>query len=158
MFPGPGGNFFRYYEAILNETITYPDTYYRGVDPEELPRHFIDLEIWNESRPETGTLPYAVDAYAKHMSDTIRAGDWNQVLLDAGRVAHYISDICQPYHSTASYDPLTRSGMGLHTLLDAAITDHLSEIMFVKSFGSPQMVDFKEYAILLAKQSFHFLA
>jgi hypothetical protein len=41
---------------LLNETTAYPDTYYREADPNEPPRHFIDLEIWNPKDPSTGIL------------------------------------------------------------------------------------------------------
>jgi len=158
LYPGSWGEFFRYYEWLLSDTVAYPDTFYKGRDPAESPRHYVDLEIWNQSRPETGTLPFAVETYGQGMSQAIKAGDWNKVLLDAGRLSHYISDICQPYHSTVNYDPVARSGTRLHAVLDGAIRDHLSEINFISSFGTPQTVNFTEYALTLAWQSHSFLA
>jgi hypothetical protein len=143
---------------MLNDTVAYPDTFYKGRDPAESSRHFVDLEIWNQSRPETGTLPFAVEAFGKHMSEAIRDGDWNRVLLDAGRLAHYISDICQPYHSTVNYDPATKNGTRLHVMLDSAIVNHLSEIRLISSIGSPSTVNFTDYSFFLARQSHSFLA
>jgi hypothetical protein len=143
---------------MLNDTVAYPDTFYKGRDPAESSRHFIDLEIWNHSRPGTGTLPFAVEAFGKDMSEAIRAGDWNRVLLDAGRLAHYISDICQPYHSTVNYDPATKNGTRLHVMLDSAIVNHLSEIRLISSIGPPSTVNFTDYAFFLARQSHSFLA
>jgi len=35
LFPGPWGDFFRYYESVLNETALYPDTFYEDRDPTE---------------------------------------------------------------------------------------------------------------------------
>ncbi len=158
LFPGQWGDFFRYYEWLLNDTVAYPDTFYKARDPTESPRHFIDLEIWNESRPETGTLPFAVEQFGRSMLSAIQARDWNRVLLDAGRLAHYISDICQPYHSTVNYDPATKSGTRLHAVLDGVIRDHLTEIVFISSVGALQTVNFTEYALFLAQQSHSFLA
>jgi hypothetical protein len=157
LFPGQWGDFFRYYEWLLNDTVAYPDTFYKARDPTESPRHFVDLEIWNESRPETGTLPFAVEQFGRSMLSAIQVRDWNRVLLDAGRLAHYISDICQPYHSTVNYDPPTKSGTRQHVVLDGAIRDHLTEIVFISSVGAPQIVNFKDYAFALAKQSQSFL-
>ena len=158
LFPGSWGDFFRYYEWLLNDTVAYPDTFYKGRDPAESSRHFVDLEIWNESRPETGTLPQAVETFGKDMSDSIKSADWNRVLLDAGRLAHYVSDICQPYHSTVNYDPATKSGIRLHAVLDGALRDHLSEIRLTSSFQTARIVNFKDHALFLAKQSNSFLA
>jgi len=157
LFPGRWGDFFRYYEWLLNETVAYPDTFYKGRDPAEGSRHYVNLEVWNASRPETGTLPSAVETYGRSMADAIKAGDWNKVLLDAGRLSHYISDICQPYHSTVNYDPVTKSGIRLHAVWDAAIMTHLSEIRFISFIGTPQIVNLAEYALTLARQSYSFL-
>jgi hypothetical protein len=158
LFPSQWGDFLRYYEWLLNDTVAYPDTFYKGRDPAESPRHFIDLEIWNQSRPETGTLPFAVEEFGQSMAQAIKIGDWNKMLLDAGRLAHYISDICQPYHSTVNYDPATKSGTRLHAVLDGALQDHLSEIKLISSIGILQTVNFREYSFALARQSQSFLA
>ena len=77
MLPSPWGQFFEYYEWLLNETTAYPDTYYRESDPNEGPRHYIDLEIWNMNDPSTGTLPQAIDQFTIQMEAAIRANDWN---------------------------------------------------------------------------------
>jgi hypothetical protein len=158
LFPGQWGDFLRHYEWMLNDTVTYSDTFYKSRDPAESPRHFIDLEIWNQSRPETGTLPFAVEEFGQSMAQAIKIGDWNKMLLDAGRLAHYISDICQPYHSTVNYDPATKSGTRLHAVLDGALQDHLSEIKLISSIGILQTVNFREYSFALARQSQSFLA
>jgi hypothetical protein len=92
------------------------------------------------------------------MSEAVRGGDWDKVLLDAGRLAHYVSDICQPYHSTVDYDPATKNGTRLHVMLDSAIVNHLSEIRLISSIGPPSTVNFTDYAFFLARQSHSFLA
>jgi len=157
LFPGPWGDFFCHYEWLLNETIAYPDTFYKGRDPAESARHYINLEVWSPNRPETGTLPFAVEGYGRSMSEAIKIGDWNRVLLDAGRLAHYISDISQPYHSTINYNPVAKSGENLHVVWDGAISRYLSEIKISSSIETPQIVNFTKYALSLARQSNSFL-
>jgi hypothetical protein len=93
---------------LLAETVTYPDTYYRESDPNESPRHFIDLEIWNPNDPSTGILPQAVEEFTGEMESAIRAKDWNSMFIDAGD-CHYMADVTQPYHTTVNYDPQTRN-------------------------------------------------
>jgi hypothetical protein len=92
LLPSPWGQFFEYYEWLLNETTAYPDTHYRESDPNEGSRHFIDLEIWSMNDPSTGTLPQAIDQFTTQMESAIRANDWNSMFLDAGRIAHYMAD------------------------------------------------------------------
>jgi hypothetical protein len=133
LLPSPWRQFFAYYAGLLAETATYPDTYYRESDPNESPRHFIDLEIWNPNDPSTGTLPQAVEEFTGEMESAIRAKDWNSMFIDAGRVSHYMADVTQPYHTTVNYDPQTRNGVGAHQLFESTSLAHLSEIRMVGS-------------------------
>jgi len=133
LLPNPWRQFFTYYEWLLKETAAYPDTYYRESDPNEPPRHFIDLEIWNPSDPSTGTLPQAVEEFTAEMGSAIRAKDWNSVFLDAGRLCHYMADATQPYHTTVNYNPSTKDGVGVHQLFESAAAAHLSEFRLVSS-------------------------
>ena len=133
LLPSPWRQFFGYYAGLLAETATYPDIYYRESDPNESPRHFIDLEIWNPNDSSTGTLPKAVEEFTGEMESAIRAKDWNSMFIDAGRVSHYVADVTQPYHTTVSYDPQTRNGVGVHQLFESAALAHLSEIRMVGS-------------------------
>jgi hypothetical protein len=133
LLPSPWRQFFAYYAGLLAETATYPDTYYRESDPNESPRHFIDLEIWNPNDPSTGILPQAVEEFTGEMESAIRAKDWNSMFIDAGRLSHYMADVTQPYHTTVNYDPQTRNGVGVHQLFESASLTHLSEIKMVGS-------------------------
>ena len=133
LLPSPWRQFFAYYAGLLAETATYPDIYYRESDPNESPRHFIDLEIWNPNDPSTGTLPQAVEEFTGEMESAIRAKDWNSMFIDAGRVSHYVADVTQPYHTTVNYDPQTRNGVGVHQLFESTSLAHLSEIRIVGS-------------------------
>jgi hypothetical protein len=128
LLPQPWSSFFNYYALTVNETTIYPDTIYKSLDPSEGPKHFIDLEVWNPNKPQTGTLPFAVAQYAAEMSQAIKSGDWNLMFIDAGRVAHYVGDIHQPYHSTVNYDPKNKHGTGLHSVLDYSLEAHVKEI------------------------------
>jgi hypothetical protein len=132
LLPSPRRQFFAYYAGLLAETATYPDTYYRESDPNESPRHFIDLEIWNPNDPSTGTLPQAVEEFTGEMESAIRAKDWNSMFIDAGRLCHYVADVTQPYHTTVNYNPQTRNG-GVHQLFESTSLAHLSEIRMVGS-------------------------
>jgi hypothetical protein len=53
------------------------------------------------------------------------------MFLDAGRIAHYMADATQPYHTTLYYDPQTKNGVGVHQLFESAAASHLSEFRLV---------------------------
>jgi hypothetical protein len=160
LLPQPWSGFFDYYALTVNETTIYPDSIYKSLDPNEDPRHFIDLEVWNPNKPETGTLPFAVAQYTAEMSQAIKAGDWNLMLIDAGRVAHYVGDIHQPYHSTVNYDPKNKQGTGLHSVLDAALEAHVNEFKLVSKSDVGQLQPVQNvtaFMFYIAWQSHSFL-
>jgi len=132
LLPEPWRSFLTYYEFYLNETTLYPDNIYRNLDPEEEYRHFIDLEIWDPKKPETGTLPSAVERFAGEAVQAVKVTDWNKAFYLLGRVSHYVADIHQPYHSTVDYNPRTKAGKPLHAILDAALQVHFREFKVVR--------------------------
>lgn len=160
LLPQPWRTFFQQYNWLLNESVAYPDTLYRGADPAEGPRHFVDLEVWNPNDPSTGTLPQSVNEFTMKMESAIMNRDWNAMFLDAGRVAHYIADDTQPYHSTKYYNPATRNGVRLHQILDASMIDHLSELRMINEnqFGQLTPIgNLTQFALDTAAQSHSFL-
>jgi len=161
LLPSPWRQLFVYYAGLLAETATYPDTYYRESDPNESPRHFIDLEIWNPNDPSTGTLPQAVEEFTGEMESAIRAKDWNSMFIDAGRLSHYMADVTQPYHTTVNYDPQIRNGVGVHQLFESAALAHLSEIRMVDSADVGPIIPISNvttFVIETAVQSHSFLS
>lgn len=153
--PAGWREFFSNYEWLINETTLYPDTVYRSIYSDEDPRHFIDLEVWTPSDPNTGTLHLAVEEFVQAMAEAMKAGDWNAVLLDAGRVAHYVADIHQPYHATVYYNP-----KGLHSVLDGSLQAHIAEMTLVKpdELGPLQPVsNLTDFVFSIARQSNSFL-
>jgi len=133
----PWRSFLSYYEFYLNETTIYPDSIYKHLDPQEDYRHFIDLEIWDPKKPETGTLAFAVERFATEAVQAMKASDWNKAFYLLGRVSHSLADIHQPYHSTADYNPRTKTGKGLHAILDSSMEVHLKEFKLVKADDRP---------------------
>jgi len=161
LLPSPWRQFFAYYAGLLAETATYPDTYYRENDPNESPRHFIDLEIWNPNDPSTGTLPQTVEEFTGEMESAIRAKDWNSMFIDAGRLCHYVADVTQPYHTTVNYNPQTRNGVGAHQLFESTSLAHLSEIRMVGSADVGPIIPISNmttFVIETAVQSHSFLS
>jgi hypothetical protein len=158
--PSSWKTLFEYYSWFLTDAVTYPDVCYRGTDPTEGPRHYVDLEVWNPRDPSTGTLPQAVEEFADKMQLAIEAKDWNSAFLYAARIAHYVEDDTQPYHTTVNYDPANKAGVGLHAVLDSSIATHWSEIHLMPPSDPTTLTPIKNltaFALSLAIQSHSFL-
>ncbi len=158
--PLPWRQFFSYYNWFLTDAVAYPDTYYRGTDPKEGPRHYVDLEVWNPNDASTGTLPQAVNEFAHKMQLAVEAKDWNSVFLLAGRVGHYVEDVAQPYHTTINYNPLNRAGVGLHAVLDSSLIAHSSEIKILTPSNAGEITpigNLTDFVLSMARQSHSFL-
>jgi hypothetical protein len=161
LLPEPWKHFFGYYGWLLNETSVYPDIYYRDSDPNEPPRHFIDLEIWNPNIPSTGTLPQSVVEFSEKMVIAIRSKNWNDMFLLAGRVSHYMADAAQPYHTTINYDPKSRNGVALHAVLDSSIAAHFSELKILNPTSTLELQPIRnitKFVLETAIQSHSFLS
>jgi hypothetical protein len=159
--PSPWRQFFTYYDWFLADAVAYPDTHYRGADPNEAPRHYIDLEVWSPEDPSTGTLPQAVEEFTSQMQLAIEAGNWNDAFLFAGRVAHYVEDDTQPYHTTVNYNPVNKAGVGLHETLDSSIMARLAEIQIQTPSRAEELTPIEnltEFALGIAVQSHSFLS
>lgn len=160
LLPQPWREFFGYYDWFLSEAVAYPDTYYRETDPNDGPRHYVDLEIWNPNNPSTGTLFQSVEEFSLKMQTALEAKNWNDVFLLAGRVAHYVEDDAQPYHTTVNYDPTNKMGVGLHSVLDSSIMAHIFEIKILQAseIGALTPIDnLTTFALNLAYESHSFL-
>lgn len=160
MLPSPWRQFFTYYTSFLTEAATYPDTYYRADDPNEAQRHYVDLEVWTPNDPSTGTLPQSVEEFTLKMQSSIEASDWNAAFLIAGRVAHYVEDVAQPYHTTVNYNPTNKAGVGLHAVMDQSLMAHLSEINILTAPTQSVLVpteNLTNFVLDMASQSHSYL-
>lgn len=102
----------------------------------------------------------AIEQYATEMSQAIESSDWNRLFLAAGRVAHYVADIHQPYHSTVNYNPRNKAGSSLHGVLDASLERHVSEFRLVErsDIGTLEPVEnITDFMFYIARQSHSFL-
>jgi len=160
LMPDRWRSFLSYYEAILNETSIYPDRIYKHLDAQEDYRHFIDLEIWDPGRPETGTLPHETGKFAEDAVQALRASDWNKALYLFGRVSHYLADLHQPYHATKDYNPRAKGGTPLHPVLDESLQVHFSEFRVVERGDLANIEPIHNITLFcfqVARQSYSFL-
>ena len=125
--------------------------YRKGEDPEEGPKHYIDLDNYpefleNGRIPSTldslrlyhhpnfiesqGYLPWAtLTAYDSLVSCFIQK-DWNRAVLVAADLGHYVGDGHVPFHLTRNYDGQYTGNKGIHSRYESKmIGEYISSVV-----------------------------
>jgi len=110
--------------------------YRKSSDPTESPRHFIDIDIYNEfittgRIPQTldslyalhgqpfvidnGILPFAIIATTDSVRKYLQLHDWQKAMLKAADLGHYVADAHNPLHITMNYDGQLTNQTGVHS-------------------------------------------
>ena len=134
--PGSLGEFLRAHRDGIVELSLEPDTIKKEQDPEERPRHFIDLDkyVRHPSRPEgmpgdlagargrygaealavQGDLPWWIGECSVRLRAAMSSRDGAAVEREAGYLSHYVADLHQPLHLTSNYDGQETGNDGIH--------------------------------------------
>jgi len=121
-------------------------------DPSESPKHYIDIDNYNEfvatgRIPQTkdsvsaihgysfvrnnGILPWATKASFDSLKACFLRYDWSNAMLFASDLGHYVADGYMPLHITKDYDGRTGNQSGIHSRYESAmIEDNLNEIVY----------------------------
>jgi hypothetical protein len=115
----------------------------RNDDPQEAPKHFIDLELfgdsaawkmplkWEEavrrygkdSLQHGGYVPYYIMTVKDKLTAAFKSGQRDSILFYATDLAHYIGDAHVPLHVTENYDGQLTGQKGLHSLWETMIPE-----------------------------------
>ncbi|MBC3541458.1 zinc dependent phospholipase C family protein [Rufibacter sediminis] len=128
--------------TLLVETSVRPDER-RSSDPNEAPRHFIDLEAFGEHPLEN--MPHAWDAAAaKYSVDTLQKyglvpwqviklkerltqafykKDKDSILFYSADLAHYLQDAHVPLHTSLNHDGHLTGQTGMHSLWESKLPE-----------------------------------
>jgi hypothetical protein len=124
----------------------------KSTDPNEAPKHYIDIDNYSEFI-STGTIPqsYAVIVGEYGQSVVVNNGiipwatkttydslkscfirkDWNQAMLYASDLGHYVGDGHMPLHITANYNGQMTGNSGIHSRYESTMIDtYLSQISY----------------------------
>ncbi|HEY6901619.1 MAG TPA: zinc dependent phospholipase C family protein [Puia sp.] len=140
--PRPMQRFFWKMRDTLVREAPRPDVR-RNTDPQEAPRHFIDIEAYGDSAAwkmplhwddavrqytadtlkKYGFVPYEVQRVAALLTEAFRRGDRDSILYYATDLGHYIGDANVPLHSSINYDGQLTGQRGLHSLWESRIPE-----------------------------------
>ncbi|UCD37897.1 MAG: hypothetical protein JSW54_13930 [Fidelibacterota bacterium] len=118
----------------------------------EGPNHYIDLEYYGNppgseipfSRQEAvaqygednmakwGVLPWNMIDVALALRDAMGAGEWDQVVVLAADLGHYVADSHQPLHTTANYNGQLSGNKGVHSMFETFMVNR-----YINQFHRP---------------------
>jgi len=99
---------------------------------------------WRISRD--GVLPWQVGEYSLRLTKAMKAGNWDEVKLDAAALAHYVADAHDPLHTTQNYDGQMTLQTGLSARFDIQLFNHYSKLFIMHPENAVKIDDPTEYA------------
>jgi hypothetical protein len=135
-------------------------------DPDEGPRHYIDIDLYDEFQL-FGTIPQNIeDAIAQHgYSFVYDAGvlpwatlktydslvacfqrlDWDRAVLYAADLGHYVADGHMPLHITANYDGQYTGNYGIHSRYESSMVNTYQGQILYEGFEIEPIPDVRQY-------------
>jgi hypothetical protein len=81
-----------------------------------------------------GTLPWATDSTYRALVQDFKSENWEQAVLTAADLGHYVGDGFMPLHLTANYDGQLSEQTGIHRRYEETMIDkHIDQISFKTS-------------------------
>ncbi len=138
--------FYKEHIEYITEKAINPDQR-RYVNPEEAPRHYIDLDIYGDSAKYEIPI-YWSEAVEKYSEDTLKAygtvpwhvyqvkywltnaftnQDANQILRLSADLGHYIADAHVPLHTTENYNGQLTGQYGIHGFWESRLPELFTE-------------------------------
>ncbi|MDP2888993.1 MAG: hypothetical protein Q8P34_08520 [Bacteroidota bacterium] len=124
-------------------------------DKNEFVKHFIDIDIFDEFNTSTkieedfdalcnkygkamviknGTLPWVTDSTYKALVLNFKHKNWEQAVLTAADLGHYVGDGFMPLHITVNYNGQLSDQTGIHRRYEETMIDkYIDEISFKTS-------------------------
>ena len=124
-------------------------------DKTEFVKHFIDIDSYddfnrthrieedfetatlkygNEKIKKEGTLPWTTDSTYNALVQNFKSENWDQAVLTAADLGHYVGDGFMPLHITANYDGQLSTQTGIHRRYEETMIDRNIDKVEFKPF------------------------
>jgi len=100
-----------------------------------------------------GMLPWQIGEFSLRLTKAMRAGDWEEVKLDAAALAHYVADAHDPLHTTQNFDGQMTLQTGLLARFDIHLFDRYSKFFIMHPDNAVKIDDPTEYAFQTCLES-----
>lgn len=166
------GFFYKNQEYLVQQSVR-PDER-RNHDPEEAPRHFIDVDVYGvdavytmpqswkaaaekypvDTLKKYGIVPWHVTVIKERLTNAFRQQNADSILFYAADLGHYIADAHVPLHTTLNYDGQLTNQHGLHSLWESKVPEMHAEMYRLQNRKATYLKD-TETAIWEVVRSSH---
>ena len=91
-------------------------------------------------------LPWQIGEFSLRLTKAMKAGNWEEVKLDAAALAHYVADAHDPLHTTQNFDGQLTLQTGLSARFDIHLFDRYSKFFIMHPENAVKIDDPTEYA------------
>jgi hypothetical protein len=137
--------FYKKNIQFIEEAAVNPDRR-RYIQPDEAPRHYIDLDTYGDSAftklPRTwkkaiekfsedslkahGILPWNIFRVYQQLKDAFQVKDPERILKLSADLGHYVADAHVPLHTTRNYDGQRSGQSGIHAFWESRLPELFS--------------------------------
>ena len=135
-------------------------------DKNEFVRHFIDIDNYADFANthiiaedfkiaclqygkgnviKNGTLPWVTDSTYKALVQYFKSENWEQAVLTAADLGHYVGDGFMPLHITANYNGQLSDQTGIHSRYEETMIDKYIDQISFKASGIKKVTNVKSY-------------
>ena len=102
------------------------------------------LGSWRINRD--GVLPWQIGEFSLRLTKAMKAGNWEEVKLDAAALAHYVADAHDPLHTTQNFDGQLTLQSGLSARFDIHLFERYAKFFIMHPDNAEKIDDPTEYA------------
>jgi hypothetical protein len=100
-----------------------------------------------------GVLPWQIGEFSLRLTKAMKAGEWDEVKVDAAALAHYLADAHDPLHTTQNFDGQMTSQKGLSARFDIQLFHRYSKLFIMHPDVAAKIDDPTEYAFQTCLES-----
>ena len=137
--------FYKKNIRYIEESAVNPDRR-RYINPDEAPRHYIDLDMYGDSAAfklprywkqavekfgedslqSHGILPWNIQRVYLQLKDAFFVRDPEKILMLSVDLGHYVADAHVPLHTTKNYDGQLTNQVGIHAFWESRLPELFS--------------------------------
>lgn len=138
--------YYKQHIQYITEKAVNPDMR-RYIDPEEGPRHYIDLEYYGDSAlykipkyytqavdqysedslKSWGIVPWHIEKLKNYLTKAFLHKEGHQILRLSVDLGHYIADVNVPLHTTVNYNGQLTDQYGIHGFWESRLPELFSD-------------------------------
>lgn len=169
---GEFGDFLKTNINDLSYNAANPD-FWKAVDPNEFPRHFIDADLYDkypfENIPRNidslyvkygdddvnhnGVAPWVIEDYCKRITELFKEKEWEESVFAMSAMSHYIADLHMPLHTCANYNGQLTGNDGIHFRWETPMVQQY--VTYIEPMNEAEYIDnTMELTFSIVKESF----